>query len=561
MEFDVLIKWGGIGIFIITLIAFSFSIKYLKNQPLENVKQKTTVKSLAFWLYLIFSFYCSFSLIGGWVFLPFSQFVTVTIWGTLLYLINSFFIFIIVIALVLKIDNRIKNNNYLVKNTISSNDVNNFYYKFLGVGILGILGYWVLLFPGVLSPDSMHAWGELQASNYTTLHSFTYTYLQKLLTYIWNYPAIISLIQSILYVTIIAMWMKLFQSYGYKLKPLWCVGLYLILFPINAITINSLWKDIPYLFAHLMSMYYSLKIISDKNALDNPINTILLGIFIALPVAFRHNGLAPFLVYIVIFALLALYFRKVKPYLYIMSSSLITLCFIFIILSNGIDVEKSIVAKRNSTAPVIMPINTAYIYKAEDMLPTNILELSKNMDAEDWRTKGSIFVNEITWKADGFQEKMMIDSSREVIEYYIQLWIETPGLQLRTRLNLINLAWNALSIPLFGVVVYSHYPQAFISEESVLGKTTLVLYIVSTMLQPIWAYTMIVLFFAIYIFLYGDKRKLIIIIPWIADLVCLFLISPATDYRYFWVSIYTGIFLALLTFVSLPKDNILEKKI
>ena len=561
MEFDVLIKWGGIGIFVITFIAFCFSIKYLKNQSLDNIKQKKSAKSLAFWLYLIFAFYCSFSLIGGWVFLPFSQFVTITIWGTLLYLINSFFMFIIIIALVLKADNRLKNNNYLVENTMSSNDRNKFYYKFLGIGILGILLYWLLLFPGVLSSDSLYAWDEAQTNHYSTLHSFTYTYLQKLLAYMWNSPAIISLAQSLFYVVIIAMWMKLFQSYGYKSRILWCVGLYLILFPINAMTINSLWKDIPYLFTHLMSMYYSLKIISNKSALENPINTILLGIFIALPVAFRHNGLAPFLVYIVIFALLALYFKKIKAYLYIISSSVLTLCFIFIVLANGIKVEKSLVAKRNSTSPVLMPINAAYIYNVENMLPTNILEFSKNIDAEIWRTKGSIFVNEITWKADNFQEKMMIDSSREVIEYYIQLWIETPGLQLRTRLNLVNVAWNALSIPLFGTVVYSQYPQTFISKESVQGKITMILYVVSTMLQPIWAYTMIVLFFVIYTLLYGDKRKLIIIIPWIADLACLFLISPATDYRYFWITIYTGVFLALLTFVSLPKDNILDKKI
>ena len=557
MDFDVLIKWAGIGICVIILIGFCFSVKYLKTQNLESIKQKISPKS--FWFYLIFAFYCSFSLIGGWVFLPFSQFVTITVWGTLLYLINSFLLFVIIIALVLKVDNSIKNKSYLVENTISASDTKFFHYKFLGIGILGILGYWILFFPGVLSADSLYAWNEAQTNNYTTHHSFTYTYLQKLFTYIWNSPAIISLVQSILYVLIIAMWMKLFQSYGYKLKTLWGVGLYLILFPMNAITINSLWKDIPYLFAHLMSMYYSLKIISNKKELDNPKNTLLLGIFIVLPVAFRHNGIAPFLVYIVIFALLALYFKKIKAYFYIMSSSALTLCFIFIVLAKGINVQDTSFTKINSTAPVTMPINAAYIYNVEDMLPPNILKLSKNIDAEVWRTKGSIFVNEITWKADGFQEKMMIESSREVIEYYLQLWIETPGLQLRTRLNLVNLAWNALSIPLFGAVVYSNYPQAFISEDSVLGKTTMLLYIISTMLQPIWAYTMVVLFFVIYTLLYGDKRKLIIIIPWIADLACLFLISPATDYRYFWVTIYTGLFLALLTFVSLPKDNILEE--
>ena len=554
MEFDVLIKWGGIGIFIITFIAFCFSLRYLKNQPLNNIKQKLSTNSLAFWLYLIFAFYCSFSLIGGWVFLPFSQFVTITIWGTLLYLVNSFFIFIIIITFVLKVDNKIKSNNYFVENTVSSNDVNNFYYKFLGIGICGILGYWLLLFPGVLSPDSMHAWSEAQTNNYTNLHSFTYTYLQKLLTYIWNSPAIISLVQSILYVMIIAIWLKLFQSYGYKLKILWCIGLYLILFPTNAITINSLWKDVPYLFTHLMNMYYSLKIISNKKELNNPKNTLLLGVFIALPVAFRHNGIAPFLVYIVVFALLALYFKKIKAYLYVLSSSVLTLCLIFIILSNGINVQETPTTKINTSAPVFMPINTAYIYNVEDMLPPKILELSKAVDVEVWKTKGSVFINEITWKDSTFQELMTFESSREVLEYYIPLWIETPGLQLRTRLNLINVAWNALSIPLFGAVVYSSYPQVFISKESVLGKTTMVAFIISTMLQPIWGYVMIILFFVIYNLLYGDKRKLIIIIPWIADLACLFFISPSADHRYFRIAIYTGIFLALLTFVSLPKD-------
>ena len=554
MEFDVLIKWGGIGIFIITFIAFCFSLRYLKNQPLNNIKQKTSTNSLAFWLYLIFAFYCSFSLIGGWVFLPFSQFVTITIWGTLLYLVNSFFIFIIIIAFVLKVDNKIKSNNYFVENTVSSNDIKNFYYKFLGIGVLGILGYWLLLFPGVLSPDSLHSWNEAQTNNYTNLHSFTYTYLQKILIYVWNSPAIISLVQSILYVLILAMWLKLFQSYGYKLKILWYIGLYLILFPTNAITINSLWKDVPYLFTHLMNMYYSLKIISNKKELNNPKNTLLLGVFIALPVAFRHNGIAPFLVYIVVFALLALYFKKIKAYLYVLSSSVLTLCLIFIILSNGINVQETPTTKINTSAPVFMPINTAYIYNVEDMLPPKILELSKAVDVEVWKTKGSVFINEITWKDSTFQELMTFESSREVLEYYIPLWIETPGLQLRTRLNLINVAWNALSIPLFGAVVYSSYPQAFISKESVLGKTTMVAFIISTMLQPIWGYVMIILFFVIYNLLYGDKRKLIIIIPWIADLACLFFISPSADHRYFRIAIYTGIFLALLTFVSLPKD-------
>lgn len=146
--------------------------------------------------------------------------------------------------------------------------------------------------PGLMSPDSIMQWGEVQSGQFSDAHPAIHTMFIWLLSRVWNTPAVL-VIFHILLLSLLVAW-GLGELHKQNVSPivLWSGAVLFALFPINGLLIISVWKDITYACALLALFLQFVKIaFSNGKWLDN--NWNLAGFVLAgLTAAFvRHNGL------------------------------------------------------------------------------------------------------------------------------------------------------------------------------------------------------------------------------------------------------------------------------
>ncbi len=158
------------------------------------------------------------------------------------------------------------------------------------------LVYWLALFPGVMSYDSVNQWDQLSTFKITNLHPAFHTILEWLLTRLWHSPAMISLFQVLIASLVIGYGLLSIRKAGWL--PGRLLGLLLIaialLFTVNplvGVMDVTLWKDVLFGFAILLLTIYIFNCISsDGEWILHPGHTILLGCTLAIIWLVRFNG-------------------------------------------------------------------------------------------------------------------------------------------------------------------------------------------------------------------------------------------------------------------------------
>ncbi len=156
------------------------------------------------------------------------------------------------------------------------------------VWFLFLYAYW----PGIFSSDSYDVWLQLSGVwQLTDWFPVTYTLFSRALTRIWYNPAVLSIAQIILMAVLWGNAMRLFEQHGLPRKVLLPLSVVFALLPFNPILLVTVWKDIPYAILNFF-LVYLLGIIwlTGGEWLRKRGNQVVLGIAVALPFLFRHNG-------------------------------------------------------------------------------------------------------------------------------------------------------------------------------------------------------------------------------------------------------------------------------
>lgn len=156
------------------------------------------------------------------------------------------------------------------------------------VWMLYLLTFW----PGLMSPDSIMQWGEVQSGHLSDAHPAFHTMLIWLLSRAWNTPAVL-IIFHILLLSLLTAW-GLGELQKQKVSPIiiWAGSALFALLPINGLLVISVWKDITYACALFAFFLQFVKIsLSNGKWLEN--NWNLAGLIFAGLTAglVRHNGL------------------------------------------------------------------------------------------------------------------------------------------------------------------------------------------------------------------------------------------------------------------------------
>ena len=152
--------------------------------------------------------------------------------------------------------------------------------------------YLFVFWPGLMSPDSIMQWGEVQTGIFSDAHPAIHTMLIWVLSRLWNTPAVL-VIFHILLLSLISAWgLGELQKQHVSAIFIWAGALLFALLPINGLLVISVWKDITYACALFAFFLQFVKIfLSNGKWLENNWNLaglILAGITAAVV---RHNGL------------------------------------------------------------------------------------------------------------------------------------------------------------------------------------------------------------------------------------------------------------------------------
>lgn len=156
------------------------------------------------------------------------------------------------------------------------------------------LGYLLVFFPGVLSPDTIHQFRMLHGLEAVIdWHPPIHTFLMKGLLLLWNSPAIVALTQMAVLSLVVAWGLSELVAQGLPRWAAWLVAGLFALSPVNGVMIITLWKDIWYAIFVMTLFLLMLRIVLSRGKwLGWPGAWVVLGLVSAFTALFRHNGIA-----------------------------------------------------------------------------------------------------------------------------------------------------------------------------------------------------------------------------------------------------------------------------
>jgi len=148
--------------------------------------------------------------------------------------------------------------------------------------------YWLAFFPGVISADSLHQWGEILSGRYDDWHPVLHTWLLWLLTRPGHSFGTVSVVQVVLTATLYG---HIFAAARRLKTPGWLVSAmvaWLVISPVFGPNVIAVWKDSAFAIAILWVILLMIRIVERGDL--TPRNGTLLGLALSLVWLLRHNG-------------------------------------------------------------------------------------------------------------------------------------------------------------------------------------------------------------------------------------------------------------------------------
>lgn len=503
------------------------------------VKIVMSIRSWSFILLLIM--YTGFAYAGNylWIF-PISKpwnfnctkvYVVICLW--------LFPLILLIISVFLKANYHLKCTEKI--NSRSHVDGNSLVYK-IGIPIFTLAGliYLAAYNPAVTSEDTLTQFRQaLGLEPLVDWHTPFHTLMIRLLLSIWNSPTFVVIIQYIFCIWIFLKGLCFINEFHYcdsvlkrKIK-LYIITFLLVISPNHILTMITIWKDVPYAFTILwMTILTARLLIYKKKSLNRTflINCIISLVFVWL---LRKNG---FVVYVVTALSWLLVSKMNKKMVYSLAISL-TLIIVFQFSISGFlnTDEKPIGGQYLGLGHDIVGV-----YRSGGKLTQQARQIAEFLDSEEYSPY------EIYGKAN-FGLEIPID---QFLSSYIQTFIRNPTLMIKVVLCRMDLAWDIATgnNGMIGAAGYrdtvSHLEQwSQLYPDRNENRLTVVLdkYIDKTVNTSInymcWRVGLWLILggcAGLSWVLLKQRILLIILMPFLGQLLSLFLSTSWPDYRYFY---------------------------
>ena len=289
-----------------------------------------------------------------------------------------------------------------------------------------VWGFTLLVFwPGIITNDSLAQWVQGVDNEFQDWHSAFHALIIALLMKIWYSPAIVVILQIVLFSLLVAWGLKILEEHGVPVIFTWLISFLFAFYPTNDLLVVTIWKDIPYAFSLLwLSLLLLAIFLSDGKWIEKKVNWLVLGIAGFCVSIFRQNGIA---VAVVSLTFLPLLFRsKWKLYL----RSMLLFCLLYGIvkgpLYNIVKVNKDIGGQSNM---ILLHHIAAHLDAGTEFTPEEKEYLNSFMPLSEWNYSccymGTIYF------ANDFNRSAFLKSSQQNLDLALKLFLRDPGVDIK----------------------------------------------------------------------------------------------------------------------------------
>lgn len=441
--------------------------------------------------------------------------------------------------------------------------------------IISILIVWMILWPGVITPDSINQWRQAQTLQFTGWFPMTHTLLLAFLTRIWNSPAVVVGFQSLALLTVLAFGFRTLERLQVPRLVMATLSLIIAAWPPFALTSVTLWKDslfgasMLWLFIEILAV-----IISERNWMNERANRTMLILSALLVALMRQNGVP---VVILTFLGLILVFRSSRK---ILLGGLIGVLVVWLLVQFPLteylskDREDSI----SQANLILLGHLAAHINAGTEISPPDRAYLEGIVPPEGWDDYDCCYAGDISYLQSFDRDTFLANISRNW-EIFINLIRKNPMVNLRHQQCAGEIVWrlhnNRCQMKSlhgitrgirgseswiidndFGLVESSLFPslvQPLMNTYRALGFFEENRWII--MFRPALFSFAALLCISLASFRLEDRRLLLLSLPVLGYIIPLFLINFSPAFRYQYPIILIGLFSLGLPFIPSPGNR------
>lgn len=430
-------------------------------------------------------------------------------------------------------------------------------------------------YPGIMSSDSMSQWDQIQKNVYTSWHPIFHTLFEKVITLVWNSPAAVAVVQSIIFSLLITLIFKFSRE---KDKRFWVsiaqifMTVCIFFIPVNFIYPITLWKDVMYSLSLCAILVYTYKGIINgfHYTLKDKFIIALISASIAL---FRYNGIITVFIIFGIMLLRAILNKRANEF----GKFLILFIAFFIILKLPTLLVNQETGETRYKSGVFIHL-TGCLLSNEKITEKEDLEfLDSIYDVEKWAKEYTPFTHDSLMFKEEFikKDEYISQNSDKLKNIVIKYSLKNPKTIIKHYYYLTAITWKIMP---FENNYYSfvdmtnsnhndNYPS--VNQQPILSKVNVYLtkyndFVLSNKILNILIYRpallnyLSILIVVALIFIKKKKTYALLMMPVLANTISMLPAMPAQDFRYFYINLLTLIGVGIIfatEIINLCYDN------
>lgn len=408
--------------------------------------------------------------------------------------------------------------------------------------------YWFVFYPGLMSVDSLVQWRQSTTGIIDNWHPAFHTLTITWLRLFWNSPAVVVLAQIICLAILGGVALQRLAHYGASRKLIWITLIIFMICPANSFYVLTLWKDVSYSIALLGFFICFAEIVYTKGAwVDHPLNSMLLVFGGLLASLYRHNG--SLTIWLCLAALVIFMPQKRSKFAWLLAFTVLLWW-----ITTGPFYTVSGIKPMPAQFRALIPVHHIAAHLAADTPLTADEEafLNKLRPTQDhWSY--TCYIVDPSIKSERFDYSYLAANMRRLTLLAIELALRDPKVELKHMLCVGNELWRfshpydsyIYTVPL--VVRPDGLSSVWKNDQGinhtitapVIEKALIKYHAWSSMIGILWLTWRPALYF--YLFLFGvviasirkrDPGFLLLAIPVIAQVVVIFILALAQDFRY-----------------------------
>ena len=300
------------------------------------------------------------------------------------------------------------------------------------VWIFTLLVFW----PGIITNDSLAQWVQGVDNEFQDWHSAFHALLIALLMKLWYSPAIVVILQSVLFAFLVAWGLKILEDNGVPLFITWLISFLFALYPTNDLLSITIWKDVPYAISILwLSILLLLIFLSNGKWVEKKNRWLVLGVAGFFVAIFRQNGIAVAFISLILLPL----FYKPQWKLYLRSVLLFSLLYAGVKgpLYNVVKVNREVGGQSNM---ILLHHIAAHWDAGTPFTSEEEAYLNSFMPLSEW-DYSCCYMGTIYFKS-GFDRSAFLDSSKENIDLALNLFLRDPLVDIRHMFCSGEIVWK-----------------------------------------------------------------------------------------------------------------------